>query len=78
MENEKMTLFFSKRTGEIKGYVTGISNMDYYGDDKEDYSVIFDFIIVGLDDYVLNNTNQFAIRDGEIKLKENVDLEKYL
>ena len=62
----------------MKGYVTGISNMDYYGDDKEDYSIIFDYIIVGLDDYVLNNINQFAIRDGEIKLKENVDLEKYL
>lgn len=78
MENEKMTLFFSKRTGEIKGYVTGVGSMDYYGDDKEDYSIIFDYTVVDLDDYVLNSINQFVIRDGEIKLKENIDLEKYL
>lgn len=73
-----MTLFFSKRTGEIKGYVTGISNMDYYGNDKEDYSIIFDYIIVDLDDYVLNNINQFEVKDEGIKIKDGLGLEKYL
>lgn len=78
MQDDKMTLFYSKRTGEIKAYTTGISDMGYYGDDEEDFSIIYDFIVADRDDYVLNNIEQFEIVDGEVKLKENIDLEKYL
>ncbi len=73
-----MTLFYSKRTGEIKAYTTGVTDMGYYGDDKEDFSIIYDFLIVDRDDYVLDNIEQFKIIESEVKLKEGVDLERYL
>lgn len=78
MQDEKMTLFYSKRTGEIKNYVTGVSDMGFYGKDEEDYSLIIDYIIVDLDEYVLANFKQFKIADKNIKLKENMNLDKYL
>ena len=77
-EREKMTLFYSKQTGEIKGYTSGISDLGYFGDDEIDMEIIYDFVVVDLDNYVLDNTSQFKIVDGEIKLKQSVDLEKYL
>lgn len=78
MTDEKMTLFYSKRTGEIKAFTTGITDMGYFGEDEKDFSVIYDFIVVELDNYVLDNINQFRVEDNKIKLKDNVDLEKYL
>lgn len=78
MTDDKMTLFYSKRTGEIKGCTTGVSDMGFYGDDEEDFSVIYDFIVVDRDDYVINNLNQFEVIEEEIKLKQDVNLEKYL
>ncbi len=78
MTDEKMTLFYSKRTGEIKAFTTGITDMGYFGKDEKDFSVIYDFIVVELDNYVLDNINQFRVEDNKIKLKDNVDLEKYL
>lgn len=76
--SDKMTIFYSKRTGDIKNYVTGITDMGYYGEDEEDYSIIFDYTVVDKDDYVLGNIDQFKVVDGEIKLKEDVNIEKYL
>jgi len=78
MTDEKMTLFYSKRTGEIKAFTTGITDMGYFGEDEKDFSVIYDFIVVELDNYVLDNINQFRVEDNKIKLKDSVDLEKYL
>ncbi|MCR2045481.1 hypothetical protein [Anaerosalibacter massiliensis] len=78
MMDNKMTLFYSKRTGEIKNYQTGISDMGFYGDDEEDFSKIWDYIVVDRDDYVLDNVEQFKVVNEKIKLKETVDLNKYL
>lgn len=78
MEDKKMTLFYSKRTGEIKGFTTGITDMGYFGEDTEDMSIIYNFIVVDRDDYVLDNVEQFKIVDRKIKLKETVSLDKYL
>lgn len=72
-----MTLFYSKRTGEIKAYTTGITDMGYFGEDEKDFTIIYDFIVVERDDYVLDNVGQFKIIDGKIKLKETVNLDKY-
>lgn len=58
---EKMTLFYRKRTGEIASYCTGIQDMSYFGDNQEDYELIWDYIVVNRDDYVLNNTSQFKV-----------------
>lgn len=78
MREDKMTLFYSKRTGEIKAYTTGVTDMGYFGEDKEDMSVIYDFIVVDRDDYVVDNIEQFKIIDEKIKLKEITNLDKYL
>ena len=75
---DKMTIFYSKRNGDIKSYTTGITDMGYFGDDEEDMKIIYDFVVVDLDNYVLDNINQFAIEGERVKLKENVDLGKYL
>ena len=68
MEN-KMTLFYSKNTGEIKNYCTGIQDMGYYGKDKDDYSLIWTYTIVELDEYIITNINNFVIEQGLVKLK---------
>lgn len=68
---EKMTLFYSKRTGEIKSFCTGIQNMSYFGADEEDYTLIWECIVVDKDDYVLSNRNKFIIENLQIKIKSD-------
>lgn len=72
MEGGKMTLFFSKRTGDITEYVTTVADMGFYGEDEEDYSLIRDYIVVDRDDYVLDNIHLFKVEDGELKVKDEV------
>lgn len=77
--NSKMTLFYSKQTGEIKASCTGIQSMDFFGGNKIDYEIIYDFIVLDRDEYVLQNLSIFKIVDGVPKLKETpVDMSKYL
>ena len=77
--NKKMTLFFSKKTGEIKASCGGIQNMSFFGENKVDFEIIYDFAVVDKDDYVLQNLSLFKIVDGVPKLKEApIDLSKYL
>ena len=78
LNSDKMTLFYSKQTGDIKAYSAGVTDMGYFGDDRVDMEIIYDFVVVDLDNYVLDNINQFKIEDDEIRLKESIDLEKYL
>ncbi|SHH50200.1 hypothetical protein [Clostridium intestinale] len=78
-EHEKsMTLYYSKRTGEITAFSTGIQDMSFFGDNKEDYEIIWDFIVLEKDTYVLENRDKFKVVDGAVKLKESVDLTKYM
>jgi hypothetical protein len=56
-----MTIFYSKSNGSIKGAGSGIQNMNIYGDDAEDYSLIWDFIVLPIDDYVIKNVQLFKI-----------------
>lgn len=76
---KKMTLFYSKQTGEIKASCGGIQDMNFFGTNKIDYEIIYDFIVVDKDEYVLNNIDKFKIVNGQVKLKEAPeDLSKYL
>lgn len=56
-----MTIFFSKSSGAIKSLATGIQSMDMFGEDKGDFSIIWDYVLLTKDDYVLNNYKQFKI-----------------
>ena len=43
--DKEITLFYSLATGKIKLYCTGVQNMDYFGEDKNDYNSIYKFKI---------------------------------
>lgn len=75
---EKLTIFYNKRTGSIKELCGGIQSMDWFGDEKQDYELIFDYIIVEYDGYVIQNPHQFEVKNGEVKLKREAVPSKYL
>lgn len=74
----KLTIFYNKRTGSIKELCSGEQTMDWFGEEKEDYEQIFDLVVVEYDEYVLQNIHQFKVIDGNLKLKEKSNLNKYL
>lgn len=77
--NSKMTLFFSRQSGEIKASCGGIQDMNFFAENKIDYEIIYNYVVMDKDEYVLNNINKFKIVDGKVKLKEAPkDLSKYL
>ena len=49
----KLTVFYSLNTGKVKCYCGGIQDMNYFGDDKEDYN--YDYIVVDYDNFILKN-----------------------
>ena len=75
---KKMTIFYMKSDGSIVNFSTGIQNMDFYGEHKEDYEKIYDFIVVDFDDYVMNNLKDFYVNTEENKLKLKQNLSKYM
>ena len=42
---EKLTVFYLKRTGKVRCFCTGEQSMDYFADEKEDMELIVDFIL---------------------------------
>ena len=76
--NKKLTIFYNKRTGAIKELCSGEQDMSWFGDEKEDYELIFDFIRVEFDDFILENYQNMYIEDGRVKIKESEVPERYL
>ena len=75
---KKMTIFYMKSDGSIVNFSTGIQDMNFYGEHKEDYSKIYDCIVVDFDDYVMNNLKDFYVNTEENKLKLKQNLRKYM
>lgn len=75
---DKLTVFYNKRTGSIKELCSGHQDMSWFGDEKEDYEKIFDYIVVDHDDYILQNFVNFNVVDGELKIKSVNVPEKYM
>ncbi|EOU1651310.1 hypothetical protein OQL15_001221 [Clostridium perfringens] len=73
---KSVTLFYSLKTGDIKLYAGGIQNMDFFGKDKDDYN--YGYIVVEKDDFLLNNLENFKVIDGELQLKEDSFISKYV
>ena len=46
MFKDKMTVFYKKRNGDIISVLDGEHDMSMYGDMEEDYSLIYDFIVI--------------------------------
>lgn len=74
---EELTIFYNKRTGTIKEICGGKQTMDWFGDEKQDYDLILDYIIVEFDQFILANFHLFSVVDGKLKMKENPIPEKY-
>ena len=56
-----MTVFYSKSTGEVKRACSGIQDFKMYGIDAEDFSMIWAFIVMDIDNYVIQNSNKFVM-----------------
>lgn len=78
MQFDKLTIFYNKRTGTIKEMCTGEQTMNWFGEEKQDYEKIFDYIVLDYDDYILKNMEQFEVVNGEVKLKKEFIPDKYL
>lgn len=59
--DNKMTIYYRKKTGEIKEFISGECDMSVFGAEQEDYELIWDYIVVDIDDYVRNNRQLFNV-----------------
>lgn len=73
-----MTVFYRKSTGDLTEIIQGEQSMSLYGTLEADYTLIYSFIIVDYDDFVMRNKTLFCIIDGAIKLKNISEISKYL
>jgi hypothetical protein len=67
--NLKMTLYYSKSTGELKSFSTGIQDMSIFGVNETDFSQIWDYIVLDKDEYVMSNLEQFKINLTTLQLE---------
>ena len=69
----KMTIFYSKRTGEIQTFCTGGQDMSLFSKTADDYSIIWDYVVVVYDSFVIKNIYSFVVNTTtkELSLKEN-------
>ena len=70
---ELMTIFYRKKTGEIKEIISDACDMRVFGAEREDYELIWDYIVVEYDDYLRYNINQFIVdtENKELCMKSN-------
>lgn len=70
---EKMTLYYMKRTGKVKGYCTGEQTMAFYGEDEEDYKEIMNFIQVPYDPFIIENRDYYKVENGKVIFTKEVN-----
>jgi len=73
-ENENsMTIFYRKSNGDIKGIMTGINDMSAFGDEEADFNLIWDYVVLPKDDFVLQNPFNFKvnIETKSLEIKAN-------
>lgn len=64
-----LTLFYSKRTGAIKKYTTGITDLfKAFGQaEGEELSLIYDTIVIDYDSDVVSDYSSYVVIDGVVK-----------
>ena len=77
-ETTKMTIFYNKRLGTIQAIAGGTQDMSYFGEEEEDFKLIYDYIVVDNDEYVINNSNNFCVSERQLKFKNAENVNKYL
>lgn len=73
-----MTIFYNKRLGTIQSIAGGTQDMSYFGEEEEDFKLIYDYIVVDNDEYVINNSNNFCVSERQLKFKNTENVNKYL
>jgi hypothetical protein len=76
--DDKLTIFYNKRTGSIKELCGGEQDMGWFGDEQQDFEQIFDYIHVDFDNYIIENFINMEVVDGEVKLIQQEVPDKYL
>lgn len=77
-EQSKMTIFYNRRLGSIQAIAGGIQDMSYFGEQEEDFKIIYDYIVVDNDEYVINNSSNFIVINNGLKFKDSACINKYL
>ena len=75
---DKLTIYFNKRTGTIKELCSGTQDMSWFGDEEQDYELIYDFIVVDNDRFIFENIQMFYVVDGQLKIQSPTIPEQYL
>lgn len=75
---DKLTVFYNKRTGSIKELCGGEQDMNWFGEEAQDYELIYDFVVVDYDSYILENYMSMEVVNDEVKIIQNEVPEKYL
>lgn len=78
IKENKMTIFYRRSTGDLTDICPGEQDFEFYGRLADDYKLIYSLIVVDYDEYVMLNAGKFNIIDGQIKIKKNEDLSKYM
>ncbi|GKZ04082.1 hypothetical protein ANS017_26530 [Paraclostridium bifermentans] len=67
-----LTLFYSKRTGDIKKFTTGITDLikAFGNDEGEELSLVYDTLIIDFDENIIQNYNEYKIVNGEVVSKK--------
>ena len=76
--NKNMTVFYSKTTKEVRAISGGIQDFEFFGINKDDYSIIYDKVVVEYDSYAIRNMTLFKIENGDLKLIDKEMLNKYI
>ena len=77
--SDKMTIYYRKKTGEIKEFMSGECDMSVFGVEQEDYELIWDYIHIEMDEMVRNNRSQFSVdvETKELIYTPLIDTSKY-
>ena len=75
---DKLTIYFNKRTGTIKELCSGTQDMSWFGDEQQDYGLIYDFVVVDNDRFIFENIQMLCVIDGQLKIQRPDIPEQYL
>lgn len=82
----KMTVFYKLRTKEIDAICSGEQDLKFYNDlDSEDAALIYGYIIIDYDGYILRSKNYFELVEDtnnnlvvQMKAEYQETLKKYI
>lgn len=58
---ESLTIFYSKKTGIITSFSTGIQTFEHFGENAEDMKIIYDIATIPYNEDVINNSKNYKV-----------------